>query len=291
MAESIILCSDTQILDQMTTTTLTVDGAVHHLKIWASEDARAGILIIHGHGEHSGRYGHLASAFNEAGIESWAMDLYGHGQTEGKRGHVPRYDLFWDSIDATLSSMREKLGDKPLFLFGHSMGGNIVASYTMKRQPKLQGILLSGAYFRLAFTPTTSQLLLARVGKLLMPSLTQPSKLDVKGLSRDAEEVKMYVADPLIHEMISPALFSGITENGDYILNNAKDWKHPVIIAHGSDDPVTSFEASKDLFDGIPEGVDKTWKPMPGSVHEMHNDLDREEIIHTYRDWMVERIK
>ncbi|MEL6133232.1 MAG: lysophospholipase [Bacteroidota bacterium] len=274
----------------MTTTTLKVDGASHHLKIWSNEAPRAAILIIHGHGEHSGRYTHLADAFGKVGIESWAIDLYGHGQSEGKRGHVPRYELFWNSLTKAFQQMREKLGDIPMFLLGHSMGGNIVASYAMKQKPNIQGVLLSSAYFRLAFTPTASQLLLARVGKMLMPSLTQPSKLDPKGLSRDEKEVKMYIEDPMVHEMISPALYAGITENGEYILSHAADWNIPVLIAHGSADPVTSFEASKMLFDGIPEVIDKTWKPMEGSLHEMHNDLDREEIIQAYRDWMVTRI-
>jgi len=121
---------------------------------WQPEDRpRAAICLVHGMGEHSGRYGHVADRLTQAGYSVFAFDLRGHGKSLGPRGHTPSYRTLLNDINSLLNEVDKNFPELPLFLYGHSLGGNLVLNYVLRRQPKFKGVIVTGPWLRLAFEP------------------------------------------------------------------------------------------------------------------------------------------
>ncbi|MDP5171442.1 MAG: lysophospholipase [Bacteroidia bacterium] len=255
-------------------------------QVWSPDGTPSAVMaLVHGHGEHSGRYAPMAQYLNNAGIAVIASDQFGHGQTSGKKGHTPSYAAMLDGIDELLAEAKRRFHGVPLFLYGHSMGGNIVANYVLRRGAPVQGVILSSPWLRLALKPTSAQLLMAKAGRLLAPSLTQSTKLDAKLISQIPEEVERYKADPLNHDLISPTMFFGVHEGGEYAMTHATKWKLPLFAIHGTADQITSHEATKEFCDSI--AGDTTFFPVADGFHELHYDLKREESLHALKTWML----
>lgn len=256
---------------------------------WTPDVApKAVMILIHGHGEHAGRYEHLAHYLNAAGIAVIAYDHFGHGKSEVKKGHIPSYEAVMNSITEVLERAATSFPGLPRFLFGHSMGGNFVAHYALYFQPDIQGVILSAPWLRLAFAPSAIDVGLAKFMIRIYPSFTQSTKLDAKAISRDPAEVKRYVDDPLIHDMMSPVLFLSTHDAGLDALEEAKGFTYPLLIAHGTADRITSFEASKEFAARVQGDV--TLQAWEGLFHEMHNEPEQEQVMASYKDWMLKRI-
>jgi len=247
------------------------------------------MALIHGHGEHIGRYGPFAECLNRAGVALMGMDLIGHGESPGKRGHFPSYDAVLDSLAALLARAGDRYPGLPVFLMGHSMGGNLVANYVLRRKPELQGVILSAPWLELAFAPSAIDLTLAKVMMGIFPSFTQSSKLDAEGLSRDPEEVAAYRADAKVHDLVSPGLFIPVVKGGAYILSHAGDWPLPLYLYHGDADRITSHQASQRFAEGVADHL-ITLRIWPGNYHEMHHDLDREAVLDELIAWLESQL-
>ncbi len=255
---------------------------------WTPDTApKAVMILVHGHGEHSGRYAHLARYLDAHGIAVLAYDHFGHGKSEVKRGHVPSYEAVMTSITEMLARAASTFPGVPRFLFGHSMGGNFVANYALFHSPDVQGVILSAPWLRLAFAPKPLDVWLAKIMVHLYPSFTQSTKLDATAISRDPAEVKRYVDDPMIHDKISPVLFLRTYEAGLRALAHAATFPYPLLLAHGTADRITSFEASREFAAKIAGEV--TFQPWEGLFHEMHNEPEQQEVMTSYKDWMLAR--
>ncbi|RMG70814.1 MAG: alpha/beta fold hydrolase, partial [Bacteroidetes bacterium] len=222
------------------------------------------------------------------GLAVAAFDLYGHGQTAGKRGHAPSLEALHASIGAFLETMRTRLPEVPVFLYGHSMGGCLAASYVLHQQPAVQGVILSSPWLRLAFKPSSVDLFLAKTMVNIYPAFTQSTKLDASGISRDPVEVQRYQEDPLIHDMISPALFMAVHREGEWLMEQAGSWSYPLLLVHGTGDRITDWRASEAFAQSA--GGDVTWKPWEGGFHELHHDPIRETLFDTYLGWIDQRL-
>ncbi|RMG32174.1 MAG: alpha/beta hydrolase [Bacteroidetes bacterium] len=254
-----------------------------------SGQARAVLCLIHGHGEHIGRYAHVADYLNGQEIALIGYDHFGHGKSGGKRGHIPSYEAVMETIDHILAEARERFPGVPVFLYGHSMGGNFVLSYGLRHQPAIAGAVVTSPWIELAFRPAAVDLFLARSMRSIYPSFTQSSKLDASAISRLPEEVEKYVNDPLVHDKISPVLFTGCHEAGQYLLAHAHEWQLPLLLMHGSADRLTSFEASRQFADRAGGAV--SWKPWEGLYHELHNEPEREAVLQTMATWVLDQTK
>ncbi|MEL6673833.1 MAG: lysophospholipase [Bacteroidota bacterium] len=252
---------------------------------WLPEHPKALIVLVHGHGEHSGRYAHVADFFNQQGYALIGMDLHGHGQTAGKRGHAPSYDAMLDSVAQLVQEAAQKVPGVPVFMYGHSMGGNIALNYVMRREHQLAGLILSSPWLRLAFTPSSVDVFLAKMMINLYPSFTQSTKLDASAISQIPEEVKKYQDDPLIHDMVSPVMYLGTHQAGLWALEHANSLKTPTLIVHGTGDRLTSWEASQEFSKQAPQNL-MTFKTWEGLFHEMHYEAKRDEVFSTYAEWL-----
>lgn len=250
----------------------------------SEENPKGIVCLVHGHGEHIERYEHLAKRLNDANYSMIGFDLRGHGQSDGRRGHTPSYNAMMEDIDLFLAEVDEHYAGLPRFLYGHSMGGNLVLNYAMRRNPDLKGVIATGPWLKLAFEPPAIQVGLAKLMQKLFPAFTQSSGLATDALSRDPEVVRAYEEDPYVHDKLSARLFTEIHSAGLWALAHAAEFPLPLLLMHGGADRITSAEASKEFAEKA-EGKTllKIWE---GFYHEIHNEPEKEDVFKTLIDWM-----
>lgn len=251
--------------------------------------AKGVVVLIHGLGEHMGRYEKLGAYLADRELSLWGHDLKGHGKSQGIRGHAD-YKILLQDIDALLQRVgREEPG--PVFLYGHSMGGNMALNYVLEYPEiarHLQGLILSSPWLRLKMKIPAWALVLSQVLNLVYPQFTRENGLDPSWLSKDGEIGKAFSADPLVHHRISVGLYLAVRKRGEAALKKADRLRLPTLLMHGSDDPITSFQATQELAGKM---VNAQWKPWPGSRHEPHNDLEKEEVMAFIANWIKTQLQ
>lgn len=267
---------------------LPVNGTSLWGQFWLPERTpTAAICLIHGHGEHSGRYAQTAAFFAKHNIATYAIDCIGHGKSRGTRGAIPSYEFLLDMVASLQAYAAAAQPHAPLFIYGHSMGGNIVANYVAKRNPTVAGVILSAPWLRLAFEPPKIQVLLAKWVQNILPNLVQHTKLDATAISQIPEEVSRYTSDRLVHDCITPRLFFACYKAGIWALDNA-EINLPILLQHGTGDRLISVEASQTFAERLGATVKLVlWE---GGFHELHHDLQREAFLQTTVDWIQARI-
>ncbi|MEB3101727.1 alpha/beta hydrolase [Ferviditalea candida] len=245
---------------------------------------KAAIGIVHGMGEHSGRYRHVAEMLIAEGYAVLVYDQPGHGRTEGLRGHAESYEVLLDQVGLLLDELDRRYPKLPRFLYAHSMGGNVALNYLLRRKPKLNGAVVTGPWLKLAFTPPPVQVFMGRIMNRIYPKFTNKRPLVAEHLTSDPEMAKLYVEDPLGHGSISVRFFFDVDRAGLWALEHAGELSVDLLLMHGSDDQVTSILASKQFAERA--GSLCTFMEWPGYRHELHNELGREEVFAAMRQWL-----
>ena len=264
----------------------TNDGLTLLGRIWQTTGKPKGIVnLVHGLGEHSGRYAHVAEALTKAGYNLIGFDLRGHGLSEGQLGHTPDYEHIMDDVALFMQKSNEFFGsDHPNFLYGHSLGGSIVLNYALRQKPNLNGVISTDPALRLSFEPPKIKLVLGKIMANLMPTFSMNNALDVNALARDAAIVKAYQDDVLVHDRLSAKLVMELFDSGKYALEHTADWTLPLLLMHGSEDRISSCQASEEFAQKAGDIV--TFKQWDGFYHEIHNDFGKEEVIAFMIDWL-----
>jgi alpha-beta hydrolase superfamily lysophospholipase len=258
---------------------------------WLPEkDPVAIVAIIHGLSDHIGRYEYLSEFFNFNRIATVGMDYQGHGKSPGKRGHIRSYDLLLSNVEKLLIETRLKYTDIPLFLYGHSLGGNIVANYILRHKSKeICGVIISSPFLKLAFNPPKWKTTLAKIVGGIYPALTLSDEVDPKELSHDPVVGKKYLEDPLVHGKISAGVYNSSLKYGKWAIENAHLLNYPALIIHGEEDRLTSHVASEELAKKAgPYATLKIWK---GLRHELHNEKNKDDVLNYICNWIRENIK
>ncbi len=260
------------------------DGLKLYYRYWIPEKIKKIVCAIHGHGEHSGRYHRLASVLMERGVGVYCLDQRGHGKSEGKRGHARNMDILLNDVEELLKAARVQHLELPIYLFGHSMGGNLVANYMITKDSReISGFILSAPWFRLRFDPPPIKVKTGQLIGKVWPSFSTKSGLDPSKLSRIKSEVEKYVEDPMIHSWISVALYNTILAGGQRALASASHIKKPGLIYHGTGDEIIDWKASEQFGLGNRKFV---WEAIEEAFHEPHNDECREDIYQLVGDWI-----
>ncbi len=259
-------------------------GISIHFRHWPLQGAKAVVCLVHGLGEHIGRYDHVAKYLSAHGIASVGFDHQGHGRTVGKRGHTLGLESMLDDVDNLLEMAGMEYPEIPVFLYGHSMGGNVVLNYVLRRNPAITGLIATGPWIRLPKQPSKVLVVFAQAMNLVWHNLTQNNGLDVNGLSNDPAVIEAYLNDPLVHNRIS-------VRTGYELLGGAKfldvftgTMPCPTLLMHGGDDPLTSPAGTEDFAKRNPENV--TWKKWHGLKHEIHNEPQQGEVLAFLVNWM-----
>ena len=254
-------------------------------KYYQPKNVKAVIVLVHGMGEHSKRYERFVIPFfNQNSIGVITYDQFGHGLTDGIRGHNPGFEAVLDCVDITIKKALDVFGEKPIFLYGHSMGGNVVINYTLRRKHKLKGIIATSPFLRLAFSPPGWKIFFGKILQKIMPSVTMGNELDVNAISRDKNEVEMYKNDPLVHDKVSPNYSIVFMETGKWAIQNAHKINIPMLLMHGKGDTLTSWEASEEFRDKANKNVELCL--YKDAYHELHNELNKNEVLEKMITWI-----
>ncbi|MEL6864117.1 MAG: lysophospholipase [Bacteroidota bacterium] len=266
----------------------TKDGISIFAKDWQVEQAKAVFCLVHGFGEHSGRYDPTAAWFNERGIAWVGYDRRGHGQSGGPKGHTPNFDAFLDEIDQLLKASQERYPGVPVYLYGHSMGGNLVLNHILRRKPNVKGAITTGTWIKLAQPPPPILLFLAKLMYKIYPAFTQPTKLDASFISSIPEEAKRYSNDPLNHDLMSSGTAVDMLRASEWLQQYQGTFPIPLLMLHGSADKIIDPAASRAFAERIKGQVE--YKEWPGQYHELQWDTMREEVYQHTLNWVNQQL-
>jgi len=264
----------------------TDDGATIYASKWLVEEKPEAIIVmVHGLGEHIGRYKHVANFFNKHQIAFYGFDHRGHGKSSGKRGHIPGNNFVISDINKIIDIAKNENPDTPIFLYGHSMGGSMVLFYSLKSHPDVNGVICTSPGLGAGEPIPPPKLFLAKILKTLAPSMTLDNGLDVNNLSHNPQVIKDYKEDPLVHPMISARLAMDIFSNGDYVIENAAKWSIPLLLMVGTEDHIVSQEKIHLFVDKAPKNL-LTFKEFSGLYHEIHNEYENEQVFNFIMEWI-----
>ncbi len=265
----------------------TSDGATIFWQQWyPDEDPLAVVCLVHGLGEHSGRYEHVAQRFTDAGFAVFALDMRGHGHSGGARGDLTVDAAVRDIADLVADAKTEFPG-KPLFLYGHSLGGLMTMTYVVRRRPAIVGLVSSAPALDSELREQKAKFFMANLLGGLVPGITIPTGLDSEGVSRDPAVVAAYNADPLVHDKGSLGLAKQTFQAMDTMMAQTS-FPVPLLIVHGRDDRLTVPDASRRFADQVTGDV--TLVEYEGMYHEPHNEPEQEEVLETIIGWMTEHL-
>jgi len=248
---------------------------------------RGVVILVHGLGEHAGRYDHVARRLNEWGFAVRGYDHYGHGESGGVRGALPNgmrlVDDLADLVDSTRMRMEE---GTPLILLGHSMGGLVAACMAAQHGRPVDGLVLSSP----ALDPGLSafQKLLLAVLPRIVPNLAVGNGLNPDLISHDPEVVAAYKADPRVHDRISGRLARFIADGGPWVVSQAPRWKVPTLLMYAGADQLVNPAGSRAFAAAAPKEM-VTVRCFDDLYHEIFNELDAEPVFDTLRQWLDAR--
>jgi len=248
------------------------------------------LILVHGMGEHSSRYrDFLIPKFLAQDVSVITYDQFGHGKTQGKKGHNPNFEAVLETVTIIKNKAKDIFGDVPFFLYGHSMGGNVVLNYALRKEHDFKGIIATSPFLRISFKPPTWKLAVGKIIQKIAPAVTMPNELDPTHLSRDRTEVKKYINDPLVHNKISPNYSLTFFETGEWAIANAQNLQTPTLLIHGTHDKITDHKASAEFVENT-NGV-ASLSLFDNGYHELHNDLEKEQFAETILNWISKTLQ
>jgi alpha-beta hydrolase superfamily lysophospholipase len=268
----------------------TSDGLEMYSKAWVpSGNAKGVVCLVHGLGEHIGRYQPDGEALVERGYILAGFDQRGFGKSGGQRGHTPSLDAYLNDIGSFLAEVARRYPGQPRFLYGHSMGGVLVLAYAPLRQPAIAGVVATGPGLKSAIEKQKIKVLLSKILGRVLPTLSFPGGLDAQMISRDPRVVDEFLNDPLVHPHITAAWGKSMLGAIDLTYKNAPHFPLPLLLMHGANDEIAYPRGSQMFADLAPK--DKvTLKMWDGFKHELHTDPEKAEVFKFMCDWMDKQL-
>ncbi len=254
---------------------------------WRVKKPKGILLIIHGVGEHSGRYGNIIDELKKSDISIYSFDLRGHGQSGGKKGHIMSISDYTEDIGIFIKLIRGEHEKLPLILLGHSMGGLIALKYALEHQENIKGLVLSSPFLRIAVKVPGWKTSLGRLLSGILPGLTMPSGLDPGDISSDSEVVNNYINDPLVHSLVSARWFTETTAAREECIGRGGELKIPVLITHGKADKIVDYRGTEEFYSNC-DPKNCTLHLFEGLKHEAMNEAEpeRKKVLKIISGWI-----
>jgi lysophospholipase len=247
---------------------------------------RAHLALVHGYAEHSGRYRELMEHLAGRGVAVHAFDYRGHGQSDGRRAYVERFSDYTDDLEVLLGHARQDAQGQPLFLFGHSLGALIALRFVLAaRREGIAGLVLSSPFLKLAFEPPRLKVLAARMAERILPWMPFSNGLAVEQLTHDRAIQEATRADPLYFHTTTPRWFLQTVAAQAEVRSRASELRLPCLVLFGSADPIAAPEASQRLW-AVAAAQDKTLKVYDGMLHELFNEVGRQQVMADLDLWL-----
>lgn len=261
---------------------------------WPPEGSpRAAVGIVHGFGDHSGRYAAAVEAMTRAGYAVHAFDLRGHGRSPGRRGHVGAWSDYRDDLTAFVGHVHaQEVAATPVFLYGHSLGAAIALECGLREPIAIDGLVASAPSLVPSGVRDARQEALAAVMSRVWPTLTLELQIELAALSRDARLVEATRVDPLYHRRITVRTAAVGLATFEWTLANAGRWRLPLLAFHGAADRIVDPAATIAFADAARAGgaPDVTRTLYLGGYHELHNDIDATTVMADVVAWVEAHI-
>jgi len=263
-----------------------VRGARIYHQCWLPEsEPKAVLMIVHGLGEHSGRYVNLVNHFIALGFAVYGMDHPGHGKSDGARKYVDRFEDFIANVKSYFDRIQGWQAGKPVFLVGHSMGGLISAAYLLDHQDGLKGAILSGPSVKI---PGNILPIMVFIGKMLDALIPRLGLLKTapEGVSRDPAVVQAYKDDPLVYKgKTTVRLVAEMLNAMLRVSREAGKITLPILILQGGADWIIDPAGAGMLYDLV-GSADKEIKIYDGLYHEVYNEPEHPQVLRDVELWI-----
>ncbi len=246
------------------------------------------VLIIHGHGEHSGRHEKLAKVFNDLGLDVRSYDQRGHGKSSGIKGSIPHKNSLLDDAKLIYNDFAKGRPQKP-FIFGHNLGGIVATTLITRKIIKPRGIILASPVFQpVISTFQKTQMIL---GSAFFPQKALPYEIPLEYLSHDKKVVLDYQTDPLKHHKVSPGMGKFVVEAGKECIAAARHWQTPTLILAPKNDYLVDSKGSEIFFQNAPKNMVKM-HIYENLYHEIFNEIgeEGEKVLKDLTTWLSEQI-
>ena len=255
-------------------------------------DERARLVVAHGLGEHSGRYGNVVNRLLPVNYSIWIPDHRGHGQSGGKRGHVLNFEQYLLDLRLVVEMVRAGLPEgRRVFLLGHSMGGLIALYFAQQNPDLIDGVIASSPGLGMVIKVPAVKNVLGQVMSFIWPGLLFGNELDATKISRDESVVNAYQNDPLVHDRVSARWFTEMLSTMEEVNRQASRIQIPVLMQVAGDDHLVSAQSSQQFFEKLTV-TDKTLYMYDGLYHEVYNELDeqRQKVLSDLEAWLENHI-
>jgi alpha-beta hydrolase superfamily lysophospholipase len=251
-------------------------------------EPRAIIVIVHGYGEHSGRYRNIVNPLVAHGYAVYGHDHRGHGRSPGQRVYINRWEEYREDLGCFLNTVGKQEPGRPVFLFAHSMGALVGLDFLLHYPQGVSGAIISGAPIEPAGVNDPFRIAIARILSGVWPRFSVNLGLDITALSRNPNVVKAYADDPLVSRMATARWGTEILNTVAWVKTHAAELTIPILFIHGESDRVNRVQGTRYLFQAA-RSADKTLRTYPGGYHEPHNDIDHEKVVADIREWLDRR--
>lgn len=252
-------------------------------------EVKAALIVVHGLGEHCGRYMNVVNHFVPLDYAVYGLDHLGHGKSGGMREVVERFTDYIDTLKVFHEMVKGWQRGKPMFLLGHSMGGLISSYYLLEHQASFRGAVLSAPAVKVSDRISQATIIVGKILSRLAPRMGLLA-LDTNGISRDPEVVKAYVNDPLVFHGKTPArLAAELLKAMLHVTAEADKISLPFIVVQGSEDKLVDPGGAQALFDKA-RSKDKTIKVYEGLYHEVFNEPERARVLKDVETWLAAHV-
>ena len=259
------------------------DGTKLAYRSWSTPGTDITFAVVHGLGEHAGRYARFAGGMARHGMATYALDLRGHGESEGQRGHVDSWSQWAEDVAAFVEHV-EGVARREVVPVGHSFGGAALLSTVLAgKLPNAKRFVVSSPALKLRLKAPAWKVAVAPLASKVVPRLAMDNEVDPAAVSRIQEVVEAYRADPLVHNRISSRMFIEWQSATVDILHRASQIKVPFLILAGAADPLIDPEGSRQLHGQAPAVSEL--HVLEGRYHEPFNDLGSDEVFQLIADW------
>jgi len=270
-----------------------VDSADHLRLYWqryTPPTPRATVMVLHGGGDHSGRYPAVTTALVRAGFQVALLDFRGHGQSDGRRWHVDAFADYLADLDTFVAKVRGDGAAGKLFAVAHSQGALVATLWALGHAGALDGYVLSSPYFRLAMKPPVLKVLGARLMGRVIPWLPVSVGLDIADLTSDPEMQRWTERDPLYGRATTPRWFEESTRAQEEVLRRAGEFEAPLLVLAAGADHIADASAARAFTDAA-RSTDKRLVVYEGFRHEIYNEGERDRPITEAVGWLLAHAK
>jgi len=251
-----------------------------------SPQEHGALLILHGIGEHSGRYHHIPSFLSQDFDTFYTMDLRGHGRSAGLRGHTPSFDSFVEDLRLVVQEIKKREPQKKLYLLAHSFGGLISLRMILTDVKVLfEAVIISAPLLGVAVHVPWYKFLAAEILNYTLSALQLTNEINPSFLSHDPQVVEAYVKDRLVHRKMTPRLYFEMCKTIDWIFTQSGPFSCPVLFLVPGQDKIVSSAKTLEFYQNI-KSQDKKLIEYPEMYHEILNEIGKEKVFEEIHAWL-----